>query len=91
MGEGKPVWGDANPVSDGHGIEGGQRGSVGDFGDQMPGDRAFVPVVASAFLGPQGLLEAADREADCQWKDDDWSHCREDSLDREASTMVSQL
>ena len=37
----------------------------------MRGDGAFIPVLASAGVGPQGLLDGADKEVDPQRKQDD--------------------
>ena len=81
MGEGKPVGGDANPISNGQGVEDGKRGGVGDFGDQMPMNGAFIPMVASALIGPQGLLDGADKEVGSKWKQDDRTYGRQDCLE----------
>ena len=81
MGEGEPVGGDADPVNHGCGVEDGQGDSVGDIGDQMRGDGAFVPAFASAGVGPQGFLDGADKEVDPQRKQDDHADGREDGLE----------
>ena len=44
----------------------------------MRGDGAFVPVLASAGVGPQGLLDGADKEVDPQRKQDDYADGRQD-------------
>jgi len=44
------------------GLKNNQGGTVGDLGDQMRGQGAFVPVLASAGVGPQGLLDGADKD-----------------------------
>src|ERR1700687_4255383 len=79
MGEGKPVCGDTNPISKGQGVADGRRGGVGDFVDQMPMNGAFIPVVACAFIGPQGFLYGADKKIGPKWKQDDGTYGRQDS------------
>jgi len=45
-------------------------------------DGAFVPVLANAGVGPQGLLDGADKEVDPQRKQDDYADGRQDGLER---------
>src|SRR5271165_4219555 len=73
MGDGEPVGADADPVKNGQGVEDGQNKTVGDFDEQMCWDGAFVPMLASAGVGPQGLLDGADKEVDPQRKQDDYA------------------
>ena len=64
---------------------------VGDFGDQMRGDGAFVPVLASAGIGPQGVLDGADKEVDPQRKQDDYADGRQDGLERRVGQVGKEV
>jgi len=48
----------------------------------MRRDGAFVPVLASAGVGPQGVLDGADKEVDPERKQDYASDGRQDGLER---------
>ena len=65
--------------------------TVGDFGEQMCGDGAFVPVLASAGVGPQGLLDGADKEVDPQRKQDDYADGRQDGLERRVGQVGKEV
>src|ERR1039458_9268625 len=47
----------------------------------MRGDGAFVPLLASASVGPHGFLDGADKKVDPQRKQDDYADGRQDGLE----------
>ena len=58
------------------GLKMGRAGSVDNFGRQMSGDGSFVPVFASAGIGPQGRTDGAEQKVDPQWKQHDYAEAR---------------
>jgi hypothetical protein len=80
MGQGKPIGSYADPINDGQGIEERQAGARRDIGGQVRGDGSFIPTLASAGVGPQGLLDRANEEIDSQRQQDDQANTRQNGL-----------
>ena len=57
----------------------------------MRGDGAFVPVLASAGVGLQGILGGADKEVDPQRKQDDYADGRQDGLERRVGQVGKEV
>jgi hypothetical protein len=59
--------------------------------DQMRRDGAFVPVLASASIGPHGILDGADKEVDPKRKQDDYADGRQDGLERRVGQIGKEV
>ena len=57
----------------------------------MRGDGAFIPVFASAGVGPQGLLDGADKEVDPQRKQDDDADARQDGPESRVGQIGKEI
>ena len=57
----------------------------------MRRDGAFVPVLASAGVGPQGVLDGADEEVDPQRKQDNYADGRQDGLERRVGQVGEEI
>jgi len=57
----------------------------------MRGDGAFVPVLASAGIDPQGVLDGADKEVDPQGKQNNYADGRQDVLERRVGQIGKEV
>jgi len=57
----------------------------------MRGDGAFVQVLASAGVCPQGILDGPDKEVDPQRKEDYYADGRQDGLKRRVGQIRKEV